>query len=122
MIKYTQQSFHKNCKFMFTSIYNRILNYCNSIFQNRKKDERGVCKMVYRFIATTLFNGNKRLTMHSYREQMRNHNGRQYHLQSGIGRQATGNIVYLLLMQGKTHRLQNQLDLSVRIDRILAPQ
>lgn len=58
----------------------------------------------------------------SYREQMRNHNGRQYHLQSGIGRQATGNIVYLLLMQGKTHRLQNQLDLSVRIDRILAPQ
>lgn len=48
--------------------------------------------MVYRFIATTLFNGNKRLTMHSYREQMRNHNGRQYHLQSGIGRQATGNI------------------------------
>ncbi len=39
--------------------------------------------MVYRFIATTLFNGNKRLTMHSYREQMRNHNGRQYHLQSG---------------------------------------
>ena len=50
--------------------------------------------MVYRFIATTLFNGNKRLTMHSYREQMRNHNGRQYHLQSGIGRQATGNIVY----------------------------
>lgn len=57
--------------------------------------------MVYRFIATTLFNGNKRLTMHSYREQMRNHNGRQYHLQSGIGRQATGNIVYLLLMQGK---------------------
>ena len=67
--------------------------------------------MVYRFIATTLFNGNKRLTMHSYREQMRNHNGRQYHLQSGIGRQATGNIVYLLLMQGKTHRLQNQLGL-----------
>ena len=51
-----------------------------------------------------------------------NHNGRQYHLQSGIGRQATGNIVYLLLMQGKTHRLQNQLDLSVRIDRIHAPQ
>ena len=78
--------------------------------------------MVYRFIATTLFNGNQRLTMHSYREQMRNHNGRQYHLKSGIGRQATGNIVYLLLMQGKTHRLQNQLDLSVRIDRILAPQ
>ena len=54
--------------------------------------------------------------------EMRNHNGRQYHLQSGIGRQATGNIVYLLLMQGKTHRLQNQLDLSVRIDRIHAPQ
>ena len=78
--------------------------------------------MVYRFIATTLFNGNKRLTMHSSREQMRNHNGRQYHLQSGIGRQATGNIVYILLMQGKAHRRQNQLALSVRIDRILAPQ
>ena len=78
--------------------------------------------MVYRFIATTLFNGNKRLTMHSYREQMRYYIGRQYIINSGICRQATGNIVYLLLMQGKTHRLQNQLDLSVRIDRILAPQ
>ena len=34
MIKYTQQSFHKNCKFMFTSIYNRILNYCNSVYKS----------------------------------------------------------------------------------------
>ena len=78
--------------------------------------------MVYRFIATTLFNGNKRLTMHSYREQMHNHNGRQYHLQSGIGRQATGNIVYLQLKQVKTHRLQYQLELSFIIDLIHYPQ
>ena len=34
MIKYTQQSFHKNYKFMFTSIYNRILNYCNSVYKS----------------------------------------------------------------------------------------
>lgn len=34
MIKYTQQSFHKNCKVMFTSIYNRILNYCNSVYKS----------------------------------------------------------------------------------------
>lgn len=46
--------------------------------------------MVYRFIATTLFNGNKRLTMHSYREQMRNHNGRQYHYNPGLADKLRG--------------------------------
>ena len=125
MIKYTQQSFHKNYKFMFTSIYNRILNYCNSVYKSpssktvkKMKEESArwfIDLLQQRYSTGTsdspcIHTGNKCVII------------MVDHLQSGIGRQATGNIVYLLLMQGKTHRLQNQLDLSVRIDRILAPQ
>lgn len=58
--------------------------------------------MVYRFICNNVIQRNK-ATHHAFIQgTMRNHNGRQYHLQSRISRQATGNIVYLLLMQGKT--------------------